>query len=72
MRTLFNLNCTECHHEILLYDELLGEIFCEKCGLINADKYSFETIPDMMMKSHQDGIFEARKLNEEMMKEHQE
>ena len=68
MRTLFNMKCAECHHPILIYDELMGEIFCEKCGLINDDKYSFESIPEMMLKSHLEGLRQMKKLNAEMMK----
>ena len=66
----YNGKCTECQSEELLYDKLKGEIFCRHCGLIIEDRYSFASIPDMMMKSHLEGRLEARKLNEEMMKEH--
>ena len=67
MREIYFMKCEECHHQGLQNKKKMGELFCQKCGLINEDEYSFQSIPEMMEKKHLEGMIEARKMNLKMM-----
>ena len=69
MRLIFHLNCTECHRKGLIYDEKMGELFCQDCGMVIEDRFQMTRISIILEQLHLEEMEERRKMNEGMMKE---
>ena len=48
MRLIYYVQCTECTSNNIWYDDKMGELFCQDCGLVLEEKFKIISIPDII------------------------